>query len=736
MIAAIVLANAASVLNSLHARKQQEKKAETETFTRPKPAYQIKPQIPSANRYQDDKVFLEKADSLFRPFSYDEEHQIVKGNVVFRQGGMWMYCDSAYYYPERNSLDAFGKVEMRQGDTLFVYSDKLFYDGARRHAVLTAGPSRREVTMKDPKMTLTTDSLDYDLNLELGWYARGGTLRDELNVLTSTYGEYSPATKQARFQQQVVLDNTKDGFRMYTDELDYNTDTHIADINSETRIEGENDTIYTSSGRYNTITDNAVLTARSLIVHRDSSMNVITLEGDSIIYDKATRISRAYMFADADKMPRPMVLTDTARKMTLYGGYGEYDDSLQKAFSTQYPLLVEYSRPDTLFLRADTILTEVRMEKVWPDSLSKPLSAAARTRLRGYQSLSDVAADLPVKLATLPYGFPAPGTPGALQGFISVSAFASAASKPASAMNQTPLPPAEPIEIIRRPTEGREEEAGESEETEGTEGAEKTEETNVTDVTDVTDVADSTVNADSAARAALPRLDKLGRDSNFMVDKEFKKAKAIGRARFFNQDMQGIADTLIYEEYDSMIYLIRKPIVWSEQRQIYGPKINVHLNDSTVDFALLPESGFMAEYIDEDFYNQLSGKKMKAFFEDGDLRRLEVDGNVETIFLPMENDSTYNRLVQAESSYLTIDLTDQKMDRLKMWPDVTGSVTPIFLSKPSQQYLRGFRWYEYLRPKREWYGSGWKWIDELGEVPEDIERYFADPTPAGKTINQ
>lgn len=246
LIAAIVLANAASVLNSLHAQKQKGKETEKESFTRPKPTNPIKPTIPSANRFQEDKVFLEQADSLFRPFSYGEEHQIVKGKVVFRQGGMWMYCDSAYYYPERNSLDAFGNVKMQQGDTLFVYSDKLFYDGARRHAVLTAGPSRREVTLKDPQVTLTTDSLDYDMNLELGWYARGGTLKDDLNVLTSIYGEYSPATKQARFQQQVVLDNNKDGFRMFTDELDYNTASHIADINSETRIEGENDTIYTS----------------------------------------------------------------------------------------------------------------------------------------------------------------------------------------------------------------------------------------------------------------------------------------------------------------------------------------------------------------------------------------------------------------------------------------------------------------------------------------------------------
>ena len=273
---------------------------------------------------------------------------------------------------------------MKQGDTLFVYADKLFYDGGQRKAVLTAGPSRQEVTLKDPKVTLTTDSLDYDMNIEMGWYTRGGKLQDDINVLTSTYGEYSPATKLARFEDNVVLVNTKDGYRMFTEELDYNTGTHIATINTETRIEGANDTILTTAGRYNTQTDNAILTARSTILHRDSSMNVVTLEGDSIIYDKATRLSRAFMFRDAAKNPQPMVLTDTARKMTLIGGYGEYDDSLRRAYSTDYPLLMEYSQKDTLFLRADTILTSVRVEYVWPDSLARALSAETRARLQGY----------------------------------------------------------------------------------------------------------------------------------------------------------------------------------------------------------------------------------------------------------------------------------------------------------------------------------------------------------------
>ena len=95
-------------------------------FNRPQPSRPIKPEVPDVNRYQDDKVFLEYADSLYKIQTPRDtvERQILKGNVKFRQAGLWMFCDSAYYYPQENSLDAFSNVRMEQGDTLFVYADK------------------------------------------------------------------------------------------------------------------------------------------------------------------------------------------------------------------------------------------------------------------------------------------------------------------------------------------------------------------------------------------------------------------------------------------------------------------------------------------------------------------------------------------------------------------------------------------------------------------------------------
>lgn len=721
----MTLSGAFSVVGSMQA--QQKKKAtKTETYTRPKPSTPIKPEIPSANRYQDDKVFLENADSLYRPGNEMEEKQIVKGNVKFRQGGMWMFCDSAYYFPEQNSMDAFGHVVMQQGDTLFVYSDKLFYNGAEKHAVLTSGPSQREVTLKDRKVTLTTDSLDYDLVMELGWYTEGGKLQDETNTLTSVYGQYSPSTKIAEFRDNVVLNNTKDGYKMYTEELLYNTSTGMADINTSTRIEGANDTILTTKGTYDTRNDHAELLSRSILVHKDSANNVVTLEGDSIIYDKLSRISEAYMFRDINKNGRPMVLTDTARKMTLIGGYGMYNDSLQSSLATNYPLLMEYSRPDTLFLRSDTILTYMRTEKVWPDSLSHSWDAATRARLKAFTSIGQIADSMIMSLSGLPYGFPRPGQHPALKEIASMPFWEKVEIIAPKKKDNPDYPSKEDnhpynLELVEADTVTVENNRDEKE------MPEDNEDNGDSGETETVAAVETGETVDSVPKLILPRLDKLGRDSNFMVDKQFHAAKAIGKARFFNQQLQGIADTIIYQQYDSLLHLIRKPIVWSEERQVTGEKIIVHFNDSTPEWAHLPSGGFVAEHIDEDFYNQLSGSELKAFFENSEMKHLDVNGNVETIFLPMESDSTYTRLVHAESSYLTVDMNGKQMEHLKMWPEVDGTVTPIFLVKQVDKSLPGFRWLELLRPKREWYGDRIKWADELGEVPDVLIQYFNEP---------
>lgn len=576
--------NAVSAAQSKNGRIQLGK--QKDEYHRPEPIKPLKPQIPSEPRQRPDKVFLEKADSMIKLPQDFRDRQIVTGNVQFRQMGMWLFCDSAYYYPEENSLDAFGHVKMQQGDTLFVYADKIFYDGNSRFAKLRNGPSRANVELINRNASLTTDSLDYDLIQERGWYSDGGTLKDPQITLTSTYGSYSPRTKDAEFFYDVVLKGNKNDFTLYTDTLYYNTASHIANIVTRTRIITTEDEIITNRGDYNTQTGRAELLSRSTVLHTDSLYRTTTLEGDSIVYDPETHITRAYRYRDRLKRGQATVITDTARKAILIGGFGYYNDLTREAMATEYPLLMEYSRGDTLFLRADTILTLM-----------------------------------------LPY----------------------------------------------------------------------------------------------------PQNDSIQRNIN-SEDSTWHYARAFPNARFFRSDVQGVADTIIYTQLDSLLRMKRFPVAWNEERQVRGDSITIHMQDSTADWARIYGHAKMMEHVEEDYYDQLHSDLMRIWFDNGQLKRLEAEGSVETIMLPQESDSTYNRLVTAESSFLTIDMIPDKndIDKLVMWPEVSGTVTPLFLVKKSQKLLNGAVWLEAIRPRRQWYGDKVRWEDDLGEVPEELINYLRD----------
>lgn len=740
-------------------------KAKQETYTRPAPTKPVKPVIPSQNRYQSDKVFLEYADSLYKIQAWNDttEKQIVSGNVKFRQGSLWMFCDSAYYYPELNSLDAFGHIRMEQGDTLFVYADQLFYNGDARLAKLTKGESEPKVRLKDPSGELLTDTLDYDVDLETGFYGCGGLLKDDVNTLTSIFGQYNSRTKDAEFFYDVELVNHKDHFSLLSDTLYYNTATHMARIDSPTDIYGPNDTIYTSKGWYNTQLGNLEMVNRATLIHKDSLGRATVLEGDSIVYDNSTRISRAYQYRDITKLGQPTVITDTANKIILISGFGMYNDSTKEAFATEYPLLKEYSRPDTLYLRADTIFTYIRQDTIWTEKFNpkrhvwQPFSADTFEYLEVIyptdELLAPISKDemkmlLSSMLKKLKEGWtePAVETPDNVNippqshstNALNDSITSTLDSITASSDNLTGLPDSIPpilTDSIPSLIEG--------------EAALPDKIINITDsiptVADgrealyenITAVSDSipglteNIDVDEAIAEGNPENEEPKKilPPIEMIIKEIRDyhvAKAYPMARFFNQDAQGVADTLEFYENDSLMYMKRKPAVWSGERQVTGKEIILHFNDSTVDHAILPQTGFMAEYVDEDFYNQLSGKKMEAWFEDDYLKRLYVDGNVQVIMLPLENDSSYNKLVDAESSYMTVDMKERQIEKIKMWPEVTGNTTPLFLVKKAQKYLPNFQWLDAIRPKRVMIDGVLRWDDELGEVPEELEIYFND----------
>ena len=297
---------------------------------------QVKPVSQSENtqRNKKTKVYLLHSDILrFNKIS-NPDAQILEGNVSFRHDSVYMYCDSAYFYEAKNSFKAFGNVKMNQGDTLFLYGDWLYYDGNTQIAEV-----RENVRMENRQTVLLTDSLNYDRVFNLGYFFDGGTLMDEENVLTSEWGEYSPATKLAIFNYNVKLVNPK--FILTSDTLRYHTDTKVVNIVGPSNIDSGENHIYSELGFYNTASQQAELLERSVLVNGSRQ-----LVGDSLFYDRAAGYGEAFWNVQ---------MNDVQNKNMMTGEYCYYNELTGYAFATDRAVAIDYSQGDSLFMHADTL---------------------------------------------------------------------------------------------------------------------------------------------------------------------------------------------------------------------------------------------------------------------------------------------------------------------------------------------------------------------------------------------
>lgn len=206
---------------------------------------------------------------------------------------------------------------------------------------------------------------------------------------------------------------------------------------------------------------------------------------------------------------------------------------------------------------------------------------------------------------------------------------------------------------------------------------------------------------DSARAIEYSQPDSLflhGDTLKLITDSIYREIKAYHNVRFFRTDLQGVCDSLLFKTKDSILYMYKNPVLWNENNQILGDSISIFFNDSTIDRAHVRPNAFSIEQKDSIHFNQLKGRSLKAFFDNKQIKHILVEGNAESIFYPEEKDQSMMGMNQTESSYLSIDFKDKKIEKLKLWPKATGKMIPLSDLKPDQGRLPDFEWLDYLRP--------------------------------------
>ena len=206
--------------------------------------------------------------------------------------------------------------------------------------------------------------------------------------------------------------------------------------------------------------------------------------------------------------------------------------------------------------------------------------------------------------------------------------------------------------------------------------------------------------------------------------------RAFHKARMFKSNAQARADSLSFNETDGELHLIRKPILWTGERQVIGDIIKAYFNtkNENLDSLKVIGNALAISKVDsislKDEFNQVKGKYMTVYFKENEIRLAKVTENAQAItYAENENSQTkkMDRIGIALSSCGEIEalFEERKVHIIACNIGANTDIYPMSQIAPEKRKFPDFNWNTKDRLR--------KWRDIFLDSPENEEiRYKAD----------
>lgn len=483
---------------------------------------------------------------------------------------------------------------------------------------------------------LRTNAIDYYTKDSVGFFFDGGVMQSsDGNIMESRKGYYYG--KEKRFSFQDAVEVFVDSTFIVSDIIDYYTETQLVEFGKATTGWKDENMLFANRGTYNRGTTVFNLTKDGYIISAEQEVR-----GDDILYNRTSGYA---------EINRNVQITDTVQRVIMLGDLAILErQPYTNIILTKKPAIAMYSvengRRDTLFMRADT-LKYYKKPLSMIDSVTIAASAERR-RLINLDPLIDI-------------------------------------DKQAALMN----PNRKRDNSLKPPVKKEETSSGAG-------GGLEIEQVGV-----AKEIADSLKIQPSDSLSALIS-DSLSIADSTVIEKDTALVtfvEAYHKLRLYRGDIQAVADSLIYTNLDSIARFYVKPILWSDiTNQVTSDSMQVLVVDNALKKANFLSNAFIATQEDTVHYNQIKSTEMMAYFGNNDIYRFDALGGVTSAFY-LQEDSIFTSINIEESKLMTARFKNRELQHVRSISDVKSDVKPLFNLPLSEQRLRGFEWYDTLRPK-------------------------------------
>jgi len=595
--------------------------------------------VPSSDTVPPSKtVHIDFAEKLKGQTIDTNDFVFLSGNVELSQEGAFMYCDSAVILNEKEVF-AFGNVIIQKGDSLTIYADTLKYHSDSLHAEL-----KGEVILESEKDQMWTTHLEYDLENDLAYYYESAVMLNDSIQVSSKIGYYWPGTGHARFIDSVVVIGSE--VTLLADSLDYNTKTQIAGFIGPTLILQDNAQIYCEDGYYDVPNMNAefIKNARYENDEQMASADTIQYLGEeSLVYLKGNA-----HFEEGDRViDSEEILFYEESGETLILGHAVFSDSTRYVESDR----IEFNR-NTEFLRTSGQSMLIEGAQTLTAELIDFDQSTGLGIAQGDVVYYDTAAKTILVCDTMLLN----------KNTEFVEAYGQRRPLLKTVMGEdTMFLAADTLQFMR-----------------------------VIDTSAIESV--DTVWTEIRDTFQLDTLITLSIDS-------FKRFQGFPDVRLLQGTMQGICDSLEFNDVDSVFQMIGNPVLWSDTTQFTADTIHIVLGNSEIDRLHLITKAIVINVVEEKFYNQIKGKRMLARFAENEVQDLFVSGNAESVYYARDETGGYVGVNRVAASEIFFTFAKKQLSGIRLFGKPDGKITPMEEVDHNGLRLEGFNWHDAVRPK-------------------------------------
>jgi lipopolysaccharide export system protein LptA len=201
-------------------------------------------------------------------------------------------------------------------------------------------------------------------------------------------------------------------------------------------------------------------------------------------------------------------------------------------------------------------------------------------------------------------------------------------------------------------------------------------------------------------------LDTLFMIADTLVSQDSENAEeryllAFHHVKLIKSTLHGAADSLAYIYSDSTIHLYKDPILWNDKSQITADSVHFLIANEEIERVHLNRKAFNITKDTLGNFNQIKGRKMTGYFEEGQISRFHVEGNGESIYFDVIGDSVLRGMNKMLCANIMMFFEEGNVKRINWLVKPEGAFNPPHLIDEDDKILEGFAWREEEKPSME-----------------------------------